>query len=1059
MLSLTAGDLDPTFGDNGLVLDQFLGPAFDRAQAVAIQSNGDILVAGNTSAGVSFGRGSDFALTRYHADGALDTTFGVAGRVTTEFTPNGNYMAGIVIQADGKIVVAGSGFNGATGEDLLIARYNVDGSLDGSFGDGGKIIADRNGTDDSLGAVAIQADGKIVVGGYSGVTVGGVTRPDFFLARYNTNGTLDGAFGSGGFVTTDLNGSTDVIGGLVIQPDGKIVAAGYTYRSGTFYDFGLARYNTDGSLDGTFGASGKVTKDLGGNYDFGDDVALQADGKIVVAGISTQPATARDFAVVRFNANGSLDDGSATDATAGDAFGSGGVALTDLGGYDEGLTDLALQADGKIVVVGYRSMAGVNIDVAMVRYDTDGSLDTTLDGDGILLTDLGLSEGAGGVAMQSDGKIVVSGWLTGAVTGNDFAVLRYNTDGSLDDGTPSDTTPGDAFDTGGIASTNFDGPVPSYGDSVVLQPDGKIVVAGYVDNPLLSSGEPHVILERYLSDGTLDPCFGSGGRVESAFSAYTSDIALASDGKIVVTGHFNGAGGADFAAARYNSDGTLDAGFGTDGIASTDLGGSFDDATAVVVQADGKVIVGGYTIQPGVANQFALVRYNADGTPDTDFGAGGIVTTSFGPGSATILGMALAADERIVVAGQYGLQAITARYNTNGSLDDGGLNDATPGDTFGTAGSVLIDFAASYSQTEAVTIQPDGKIVVAGLRNVSGYDFALARLNIDGSFDSGFGAGGVVTTDFDGALDYARDVAVAPDGKIVAVGTTWSGGTDDIAMARYNPDGSLDTTFGTGGRVVTDLPGWHDYAVGVVVQPDSNIVIAGYSYVADSRILVARYIGDPPPEVVSVDVGTDLRSVIVQLNDDDLDGPSAANSANYRLVASGGDGNGDGNPFNDGDEVVVGIDTARYDAASDQIKLRVSDVLFDDLFWLQIDGDDSTVDGTPGVTDLSGHYLAGGDFSAQLDLSSLTLIGNLLSKVESLGLSTGSESTLASKLEAVVRRLDMDVAKNFSVLALMDAFASGVERLYSRGEISQSDHDELLDDAELIRLGFFLLDQ
>jgi len=374
---LKDGDLDFTFGDDGKVITDFGGSSSGRA--VAVQKDGKIVVAGNSS--------GDFAVARYNRDGSLDVNFGTGGTVTTDFGGDDDSGNAVAIQQDGKIVVAGSA-GSEENSNFAVARYNRDGSLDVNFGTGGTVTTDFGGDLDFGSAVTLQKDGKIVVAGSSD--------NDFAVARYNTDGSVDMSFGTGGKVTTDFGGDDNGTG-VAIQKDGKIVVSG-----GSDNDFAVARYNTDGSLDATFGTGGLVITDFGGSV-FGRAVVLQKDGKIVVAGNSDG-----DFAVARYNADGSLDT----------AFGTEGLVTTDFGGDDQG-TGVAIQKDGKIVVAGF-----TDNDFAIARYNTDGSLDITFNPTGSLpgtvITDFGGNDQGAGVAIQKDGKIVVSGG-----SDNDFAVARY----------------------------------------------------------------------------------------------------------------------------------------------------------------------------------------------------------------------------------------------------------------------------------------------------------------------------------------------------------------------------------------------------------------------------------------------------------------------------------------------------------------------------------------------------------------------------------------------------------------------------------------------------------
>jgi uncharacterized delta-60 repeat protein len=334
------GDLDPTFDGDGKVTTDFAG-IFAVAGAVAIQGDGKIVAAGTTAdvSGIS-----DFALARYNTDGSLDTAFDGDGKVTTDFAGLSDEANAISIQGDGKIVAAGVARIGLNGpQDFALARYNTDGSLDTTFGGDGKVTTDFAGANDQAHAVAIQGDGKIVAAGLAG--------SDFALARYNTDGSLDTTFGGDGKVTTDFAGPTDQAHAVAIQGDGKIVAAGF---AGSDFDFALARYNTDGSLDTTFGGDGKVTTDFAGSgsRDEAHAVAIQGDGKIVAAGLAVVSGIF-DFALARYRADGSLDT----------IFSGDGKVTTDFAGDFDVANGVVIQANGRIVAAGF-----AGDDFALARY-------------------------------------------------------------------------------------------------------------------------------------------------------------------------------------------------------------------------------------------------------------------------------------------------------------------------------------------------------------------------------------------------------------------------------------------------------------------------------------------------------------------------------------------------------------------------------------------------------------------------------------------------------------------------------------------------------------------
>src|SRR6266480_4615089 len=280
------GDLDSTFGTDGKVLTDF-DHSTDIADAVAIQADGKLVVVGTTYRDNDFSN-EDFAVARYNPDGTLDKTFGVGGKVQTDFPGLAAVASSVVIQPDGKIVVAGGAFPLFTFlGDFKVVRYNPDGSLDTSFGDGGIVTTIFPGDGSFAFALALQSDGKIIAAGtdFFDFNPGDMSDTDFALARYNPDGSPDTTFGNGGTITTDFLGAEDDVYSVLIQPDGKIVAVGSANSPFDYYDFAAARYLPDGTLDPTFGTGGKVRVDFGNNdLDIANDAALQPDGKIVAAG-------------------------------------------------------------------------------------------------------------------------------------------------------------------------------------------------------------------------------------------------------------------------------------------------------------------------------------------------------------------------------------------------------------------------------------------------------------------------------------------------------------------------------------------------------------------------------------------------------------------------------------------------------------------------------------------------------------------------------------------------------------------------------------------------------
>ena len=328
------------------------------------------------------------------------------------------FIALTLAVSDGKIVAAGQAVVGRTANnqsnfDFALVRYNANGSLDTSFGTGGKVTTDFNVLLDQAFAVAIQGDGKIVVVGIAtrGVTTGfGV---DFAVARYNANGTPDTSFGSGGKLTSDIGGAIDIAQNVIVQSNGAILVSGVLTLGGdsTLGHGGLARYDGNGNPDNSFGTAGKVTLS---NLALGEALALQGDGKILVAG-NAPVGGSIGFALMRLGANGSPDNG----------FGTAGLATTAFTTQDDFGRAITVQADGKIVVAGQSSNKS-NPDFAVARFSTNGTLDSSFGTGGKLTIDFfGSFDGAENVAMQPDGKIVLGGFArNGTRTG--YGLARVN---------------------------------------------------------------------------------------------------------------------------------------------------------------------------------------------------------------------------------------------------------------------------------------------------------------------------------------------------------------------------------------------------------------------------------------------------------------------------------------------------------------------------------------------------------------------------------------------------------------------------------------------------------
>jgi uncharacterized delta-60 repeat protein len=941
------GMLDSSFGTGGKVTTA-IGGGTDVGNGVAVQPDGKIVVAGRASIGGS----EDFALARYTANGTLDTSFGTGGVVTTPIGSGNDQGRSVALQSDGKIVVAGHARVGST-DDIALVRYNLDGTLDNSFGAGGKVTTPVGSSADIGTSLVLQNDGKIVVAGYARVG----STDDFALVRYNADGTLDSTFGTAGKVTTPIGAGQDQANSVALQSDSKIVVAGIA-SNGSNNDFALVCYNLDGTLDSSFGTGGKVTTPVGSSNDYGYSVAVKPDGRIVLAG-SSHNGSNLDFALLQYGGTAVVTapeialSGNSANINNGDSipdiadhtdFGittviggtmtrtftianSGGAALNLAGiplvalSGSSAFSVTTQPTSSSVVASGGTVTFSITYDpsavgthtatVSIANDDSDenpfsftimGAVapEIALSGNGVNIahgditpgtmdhTDFGSVLATGGPVQRTftiinNGTAILNLTSTprvGLSGSSAFSVAAQPASATITDGggtsdftisfdpaipgahaatvsianndsdenpftfaiTGTGTGPGDldlAFNAMGQVTTPV-GSGGDFGNSVAVQNDGKIVVAGYAN----IGGNEDFALVRYNHDGTLDSSFGTRGKVTTSVgSSYDigNSVAMQSDGKIVAAGYANIGGNEDFALVRYNHDGTLDSSFGTGGKVTTPVGSGEDIGNSLVLQNDGKIVLAGRA-HNGSNRDFALVRYNNDGTLDSSFGAGGKVTTPVGSGDDYGNTVALQADGKIVVAGYARVGSTDdfalARYNADGTLDS----------TFGTAGKVTTPIGAGGDQANSVALQSDGKIIAVGTAsNGSDSDIALVCYNTDGTLDSNFGPGGKVVTPIGSSNDIGNSVVVQSNGKIVVAGDAYNGSNSDIALARYNTDGTLDISFSFDGKVTT--PVGSSYAVGnsVALQSDGKIVVAGYALVGSNYdFALLRYLGDPP---------------------------------------------------------------------------------------------------------------------------------------------------------------------------------------------------------------------
>ena len=747
LATLGPGELDPRFGDLGTVAAHVTATfdGRDEAHTGVLQPDGKLLVGGSGH------------VLRYNADGSLDASFGVNGAVQIEAVEaNGEEGVGSIrLLPNGQILAAGKE---KFTRNFVVARLNSDGSLDTTFGEDGyareEVLAALPGRESYPIVVDMQvtSDNRIIVIGSSYTSLDNTNAWYFLATKFNPDGSVDTNFGTDGVLNIagyDLEEST-YGARAALQPDNQILVVAYNTVD---FNSTVFRFDANGVLDPSFGNSGYADLDFGAA-----NIRLLDNGQFIVAG--------EYFDSTRLNDDGSVD------ATYGD----GGYSQPDVVG-DTHSHALEILPSGQLQFVG-RNYDGQFDDMTVARVNADGSLDTTYGTNGFYTIDTGANETAFGLVIDADGSSFVlgewndySGQFVGGETVQDFAVAKLTPAGILDT-----SFGGDGFVTTGVVGSY------AVGDSafgVVEQADGKIIVGGSLN----FQNQGDVALVRYLADGSVDTTYGDRGVAIIDIGneiGYEFDVTMQADGKVIVAGPTTIDFDNSFAVARVNTDGTLDNTFGTNGTAVVSANGNIY-ATAVVVQNDGKIVIGGY----GYTNEgrYILTRLNPDGSMDDDFGM------QFYSGfSGTIEDLAMQGTKIIVTGGNNGDAAATLRINEDGTRDF----------TFGNNGVAFTNLSFQYESGTEVVVQPDNKIVIASSDRVGNTsDWAVERYNANGTLDTSFGNNGLFTLDVTGGFDgdALNTLALQADGKILIGGHS----DNQFKVGRLNSNGTLDTSFGDSG--------------------------------------------------------------------------------------------------------------------------------------------------------------------------------------------------------------------------------------------------------------------
>lgn len=773
---------------------------------------------------------------------SLDPTFDTDGLVNNPIstTPSIQNAYDGILQPDGKMIYVGRYFDGTVITKGFIVRFNTDGTKDTSFATGGISIFGVNG----FQSVTLQADGKILVAGTSSVY------------RLTANGIVDTSFNSIGYKTISLSGQNMNMKCVSVQSDNKIVVSGFI-SNGTNNDVAVARLNTDGTFDTTFDTDGIYTF-ISSSIDNGFTHKIQADGKIVIVGDTGATTAAKNFLIVRLNINGTLDT----------TFNLTGYAITDFSSSVDYARDIQILPDNSILVLG--SSAG---NVALAKYTTSGALDTSFNTTGkktfTIISNQATTSTSTSLHYFSKFSILPTGEVIISCTNNgDYTIVKLNTAYNLD------TT----FGTNGIFTSNSEADI-----STILQikPNGNIITGGISFTTALNSDAKIKEVE-IASNGTL-------------INSVTKNLFLGVDKFISMNKNANGdifvlANTPNPTLFKYNSSGQLDVTFGVSG--KVILPDSAENDCKINIFSD-KIFV--YL-------DFGIYKFNSNGTLDTSFDTDGYINmgtvlNSFNNNYSlgNMDDVKIDAFGNLIVAIDIYITGGSINYFSMGVLKF--LNNGLVDVSFGNNGLFTTRFNSDLNFREFpqnIILQNDGKIKILGQfhhnQNIPiQYTFCSFRINSNGVLDTAYGNNGKTTNTFpslinwpinsfifsdnsvlcfmksqnnsemksikflaDGAVDLSHGtngisndfvgsnnstMVFQPDGKYLKAGSK----NNHFSISRYNADGSVDTSFGTNGEL-NPIVGYASSISDILLQADGKIVVGGTSTTSDNQLaVIARF--------------------------------------------------------------------------------------------------------------------------------------------------------------------------------------------------------------------------
>ena len=803
-VSAADGDSDQTFFA-GRVLHEFGGPS--TFYDTAVQSDGKIVATGK----VEIGGIDNILVARFNTDGSLDTTFNSTGWRSIVLGPGDSEGSTVVTQSDGSIFIrALSDWTVVPTpyRDALVIKLTPSGAFDTTYAALSSIpgrqylIFENSEISGGPSTMAFDSVGRLVV---IGTVRDGSDATSSYVARLLPNGEYDISFSGVGYQRF-LTPTEASFSSVAITTGDKIVVGG-SRRIGSGSETGaiVAKFKADGTPDLSFDADGWVDVSSAGAI---SAIAVQADGKIVVAGITGIGGAQTSF-VSRLNSSGSIDT----------TFGASGSFVYPAS--DAALFyDLLIEASGKIVIFGLAGSNFYKFDLLAVRLTGNGTLDSSFGNNGTSQTPVGFSVLGSAGTVQSDGRYILVGQTPAAIEAQRAVIVRLDSLGK----------PDATFLSGGFTQQNgYLNDV--YGSRILELADGSFITLGV---SLVAA--PYMYLVKYRSDGTIDRSFGSDfgvgiGTIGLAAgpTGATSDILnldSQSNGRILVLAQ-QPIGPGNPVVFGFTNAGILDPTFGVSGVAT--IPESSLIPTRMVVLPDNKILVTAFTTATFASS---IYRLNANGTIDTSFGTGGsTLIASPDTSPAQVNGMNVSTDGKIIVVGAYAAIAnprtLISRYSANGTLDT----------TFGTNGFAFAGTGTSGSYAVTVNVLPDSRLLISGTSDFgTSHEIFLTRLSSSGATDTTFGTNGYIRYAGVGSSVYAV-VAVQPDQRIL-IGYA----TDRVIINRLNENGSIDSTFGTNGSITRTAASGERNIIDLVRLRNGKIMASWVNFplVGDTTIDIAR---------------------------------------------------------------------------------------------------------------------------------------------------------------------------------------------------------------------------